>query len=384
MRLQLRMGLLSAALAASPAGARAEWGAGVDARTSLYQDTDRTTISTTVVGARVSPNDRWTISGHYLADVITSASVDVVTSATAKGQCSVMVPSPASCPPQPFHETRNEGAASVAYADGTRTASVGYVHSIENDWRSHSVSAGYSNDLLQHQLTLGLSGSFTTNDVWRAHEDPSHPFHRKLDQGSASFDVGIVGSKRDLVTLDYTFMFLRGYQASPYRFVFYTDPALSSQPIGAPETDPDTRTRHALAVRWVHHAFSDTVIKLHARGYVDDWGVASGTAGAEYVVGFGELELGASLRGYAQKGAAFYQDGYDVRRRYMTADRELSTFIDAFGSLRFGWARTRRLGVLEALHAELKATGFAFKFFDFSRLPARQGIIAELALGGAI
>jgi hypothetical protein len=384
MRVQLRVGLLSAALAASPSGARAQWSGGVDARTSLYQDTDRTTIFTTIASAHVSPKDVWTVSGHYLADVITSASVDVVTSATSRGRCGTTVPAPASCPPEPFHETRHEGAGSVAYADGTRTASLGYVYSIENDWRSHSFSAGYSNDLLRHRLTLGLSGSFTLNDVWRAHEDPSHPFHRQLDQASASFDASIVGSKRDLVTLDYTFMLLRGYQASPYRFVFYTDPALSAQPIGAPETDPDTRMRHALAVRWAHHAFSDTVLKLHARGYVDDWGVASGTAGAEYAVGFGDLELGASLRGYAQKGASFYQDGYDVRRRYMTADRELSTFVDGFGSLHFGWARTRRLGAFQALHTELKATGFAFKFFDFSRLPTRQGIIVELGLGGEL
>jgi hypothetical protein len=383
MRVQLRVAL-ACALAAAPSTARADWGGGVDARSSLYQDTDRTTISTTIVGGRISPNDRFSISGHYLVDVITSASVDVVTSATSRGRCSVAVPAPASCPPEPFHETRHEGAGSVAYADGTHTATLGYVYSIENDWRSHSFAGGYSNDFLHHQLTLGLSGSFTLNDVWRAHEDPSHPFHRTLDQGSGSFDVGIVGSKRDLVTLDYTFMLLRGYQASPYRFVFYKDSALASQPIGAPETDPDLRVRHAVALRWAHHAFSDTVIKLHARGYVDDWGVVSGTAGAEYVVGFGDLELGASLRGYAQRGASFYQDEYDTRRRYMTADRELSTFIDAFGGLRFGWARTRRLGVFEALHAELKATGFAFRFFDFSRLPTRQGIIAELALGGAL
>src|SRR5262249_23146094 len=102
MRGQLRGGLLAAALASSPSGPRARWGAGVDARTSLYQDTDRTTISTTIVGARISPNDRWSLSGHYLADIITSASVDVVTSATAKGRCGVMAPAPASCPPEPF------------------------------------------------------------------------------------------------------------------------------------------------------------------------------------------------------------------------------------------------------------------------------------------
>lgn len=387
MRVQLKPSAFALATLAWTTTASADWSGGLDARSSVYADSDHTTVFTTIAAARVAPNDRITVSGHYLADVITSASVDVVTSATSHAQCTVMLPSQPSCPQQPFHEVRHEGAASLAYADGTRTASIGYVYSIEADWRSHTVSAGYSNDFIHHQLTLGLSGSFTTNDVWRSHEDPSHPFHRKLNQFAISVDAGIVGSKRDLVTLDYTFMYLNGFQASPYRFVFFLDPTTvpsAPQPIGAPENDPTVRIRHAAAVRWAHHAFTDTVIKTHLRGYVDDWGVLSITGGADYTVGFGEFELGAFVRGYAQKGAKFYQDTYDTRRLYMTADRELSPFVDGFGGLRVGWQRTRRLGFLEELHAELKGTGFLFKFFDFHRLPQREGGIAEIALGGSI
>lgn len=367
--MQLRVAAAIAGLVAIlPSAARADWSGGLDARTALYQDTDRTTISTTVVNARVSPRNTVTVSGHYLADVITSASIDVVTAATAR-------------PAVPFHEVRHEGVGGLVYADGTRTAAVGYVYSVENDWRSHTVSAGYANDLVNHQLTLGLSGSFTTNDVGRA-DDPN--FHRALKQGSFSLDAGIVGTKRDLVTIDYTFMVLSGYQASPYRFVFFNDPSVPGQLLGNPEQDPDTRIRHAATVRWNHHAFKDTAIKSHLRGYLDGWGVMSVTAGTEVVVGFGELELGAFVRGYAQRRATFYQDVYDARRRYMTADRELSSFVDGFGGLRFAWQRGRRLGVFEALRAEIKATGFAFKFFDFSRLPSREGIIGELALGASI
>jgi hypothetical protein len=369
MRLQLKLAAaVTSGFILLPSPARADWSGGVDARTALYQDTDRTTISTTVVNARVSPRDVVTFSGHYLADIITSASIDVVTAATTR-------------PAVPFHETRHEGAGGFVYADGTRTVTVGYVYSVEHDWRSHTVSAGYANDFVNHQLSLGVSGSFTTNDVGRA-DDPN--FHRALRQGSFSLDAGIVGTKRDLVTIDYTFMVLKGYQASPYRFVFFSDPSAPGQLVGNPEQDPDTRIRHAGTVRWNHHAFKDTAVKSHLRGYLDGWGVVSVTAGTEVVVGFGELELGAFVRGYAQKHATFYQDVYDTRRLYMTADRELSSFIDAFGGLRGGWQRTRRLGVFEDLHAELKATGFAFKFLDFARLPQREGVIGELALGGSI
>ncbi|MFT3770039.1 MAG: DUF3570 domain-containing protein [Minicystis sp.] len=399
MRLQLTRTAVTCGLALTvltgALPARAEWSGGVDGRSSIYQDTDRTTIWTTIVGAHVSPKDVITFNGHYLADIITSASIDVLSSATTRAQC--LTPSPSTpidqCKQQPFHETRHEGAGSFVYADGSNTATLGYVYSKENDWRSHSFSASYARDLLNKQLTLGIGGSFTTNDVWRSHDES---FRRSLNQGSVSLNAGIVGSKRDFISLDYTLMYLRGYQASPYRSVAYGCPAphtrddwfscglVDAMGQHPPETVPDQRIRHAVAVRWNRHVFQDTVFKTHLRGYVDSWGVLSATAGTEYVVGFGDLELGVFVRGYAQKGATFWQDIYDQKRKYMTADRELSPFIDGFGGIRFGYLRDRRLAFFESLHAEVKVTGFAFKFLDFVRLPHREGIVGEIALGASL
>jgi uncharacterized protein DUF3570 len=363
--------------------AQAQWAASVDGRTSLYHDSDRTTISTTAVAARISPFERLAINGRYLADIITSASVDVVTAAT----------------PHPFHDTRHEGTGSVSYQDGTRTASVGYIYSVENDWRAHTGTAGFSSDFFNHRLTVGIGGGYTTNDIFRSGKDSFHPdveennsFHRKMKQGNASLDVGLVATRRDLLTFDYTFVYVSGFQASPYRFVPVTFAAFSGFPGYDEERDPETRVRHAASVRWNHHAFKDTAIKSHLRGYADDWGLLSITGGVEYVVGFNlgkgpatpssDFELGVFARGYAQNSAAFYQAVYDQRRRYMTADRELSSLIDAFGGLRLAWAR--RVGVFDELRAEAKGTGFVFHYFDFPRLEGRTGLIGEIALGGSI
>lgn len=397
MRLQLApaVALAIGATLAIPLSASADWSGGVDARSSLYQDTDRTTIWTTIANGRVSPTDVLTFNGHYLADIISSASVDVVSAATTRAQCAVTLPTTIAdkCAQNPFHETRHEGAGSVAYADGTNTATLGYTYSKENDWRSHSVSAAYSRELVNKQLTLGLGGSYTNNAVFRSRDDN---FRQRLDQLSVSINAGIVGTKRDFITLDYTFMFLTGFQASPYRAVKYGCGAPTNFadwmacPTGELEGDqdhslsPERRLRHALAVRWNHHLFRDTAIKSHLRGYFDSWGVLSATAGTEYVVGFGDFEIGAFVRGYAQKGATFWKDVYPERMRYMTADRELSPFIDGFGGLRLAYLRERRLGFFEGLRAEVKATGFAFKFLDFARLPHREGIIGEIALGASL
>src|SRR5262245_41753887 len=101
MRLQLRdlLWLVPVALGAAVRPAHADWRFGLDGRTSIYADSDRTFISTTVASGSVSPIEVLSFKGHYLADIITSASVDVVSSATKN----------------PFHETRHEGAGSVSY-----------------------------------------------------------------------------------------------------------------------------------------------------------------------------------------------------------------------------------------------------------------------------
>lgn len=335
-----------------------------DARSSIYQDTDHTFISTTAVAASVKPVDFLSFRGRYIADVVTSASVDVVSAATGA-----------------FDELRHEGLGSVAYKDSNQTASLTYVYSTEHDWSSHSGSASYSRDFAAHQVTVGLGGSFTANDVGRS-DDPN--FHRSLLQGSASATVGLVATKRDLVNFDYTFVYLNGYQASPYRFVRISDASVTIPGIyvAGPEAPPERRARHALAARWNHAVGTDSALKSHIRGYLDDWGIRSVTAGTEFVVGLGAFDLGMFVRGYAQSKVAFYQPIYDRPRRYMTSDRELATFVDAFGGLRLAFGK--KVGFLEELRAEAKVTGFAFHFFDFPRLTNRYGIIGEIAIGATL
>jgi hypothetical protein len=270
---------------------------------------------------------------------------------------------------------------SVSYHDGTRTAGLSYVYSTEHDWTSHSVSGSYSQDFLAHQVTVGFGGSFTANDVGRSGD---LNFHRSLLQGSASATLGLVATKRDLFNFDYTLVYLNGYQASPYRFVRITDPNVTIPGIwvAAPEAPPERRGRHALAARWNHAVGKDSAFKSHIRGYMDDWGIKSVTAGTEFVLGLGNFDLGMFVRGYAQTKVDFYQPVYDRPRKYMTSDREAATFVDGFGGLRLAFSK--KVGVFEEIRAEAKATGFAFHFFDFPRLTNRFGVIAEIAIGATL
>jgi len=331
----------------------------VDERAAVYQDSDHTTVVTNNVSARATPGKHVGVDARYLVDVITSASVDVISAATTR-----------------FNEVRHEAQGGVDYHDDWRKLTASYVFSTENDWTSHTGNVGFTQDFAKHQVTLHLGGTVVSNDVGRSGD---MTFHRSLFVTGGTAGLSFVTSPRDLVDASYTLAYSDGYQASPYRFV-----SVDGAPIamGAPENVPNVRARHAVTLRWNHHAFKDTAFRSHVRAYWDDWGVNSITAGTEYVVGLGrEWELGAFVRGYAQTHAWFYAPSYSQMETYMTADRELSTFIDGFAGLRAGWHQERAGKTFQDLRFDVRASAFDFEFFDFPRLRERTGVLGEIAFG---
>ena len=191
-------------------------------RAPAYQDSDHTTISTSTIAARALIKDRVEITGRYLIDVVSSASVDVVTAATTAA----------------FRENRHEATGGVGYRDGTNSASAGYVFSRENDWQSHTIELGGSRDILQHNLTIGFGASLIFNDIWRSGDNN---FKRSLNVYGGSLSVAGTPSRRDVVSLTYSLSYLSGYQASPYRYVLFNDEQGFRQAV--PESAPGTRQR---------------------------------------------------------------------------------------------------------------------------------------------
>lgn len=352
MRLQL-IALCAAATAhAEPEGETAT----IVVRESGYVDNDHTAISTSAIAVRGKPTEELVVSAHYLADAVSSASVDVVSAATKR-----------------WSELRSEAQGGLAYVGDATTLSLDYIYSHENDWDSHTVGIGASRDFFHHNLTLGAGASYVDNRVGRANDES---FHERLRTGALSLRAVWVWTQNDIAQAEYDLGRADGYQASPYRYAYVADP--SGVPLGFPEMVPDARTRHSLTLRWNHHVLADAALRSHVRGYVDDWGLASITAGSEFVVGVEPFELAANVRVYAQQHAAFYQDVYDMPRMYMTADRELSTFQDVFAGVRARWQNGNALSIDASL------TGFAFRFPEFARLPSRLGLIAALGLVWAI
>jgi uncharacterized protein DUF3570 len=349
----VRLQLIFVAVAASAAHADPEGDtATVVARTSGYLDNDHTAISTSTVAVRAKPKDELVVSAHYVADAVSSASVDVVSAATKR-----------------WTELRSEVQGGLAYVGSALTVSADYIFSHENDWDSHTVSLAVSRDFFHHNLTLGVGGSYVDNRVGRA-DDMN--FHETMRVGAGSLRAVWVATKTDIFQASYDLGRANGYQASPYRYAFVADS--TGVPIGHPENVPELRTRHSATLRWNHHLLEDAALRSHARVYVDDWGVRSLTAGSEFVVGLEPWELAASVRVYAQQHAEFYQDLYDQPRVFMTADRELSTFQDVFAGVRARWSHE------DTLAFDASLTGFAFRFPEFARLPSRLGLVAAIGV----
>jgi hypothetical protein len=320
-------------------------GAG-DAKASLamYADSDKTTVVTSVVDGTVRLPVPVTVSAHALVDAVSSASVDVVSAATPR-----------------FTENRVELGTTAQLGLGSGTdATIGYTHSGENDWQSNAIELGLSRELAHKNAKLTVGVGVTRNHVGRAH-DPS--FEQTLDVGGAQLGLAQVLGKKTLATVAYTLAHARGYQGSPYRFITTMDR------VAAPESPPEARTRHALTGRIMHVIGRANVVDAQYRLYLDDWGILSHTAEVAYTRELtDQLSLRLRVRGYRQHHAEFYRETYDLPMRYMTVDRELSTFWDAMGGIKLGWTGER-------WELEAKADTSVYRFEDYARLRGRVTIV---------
>jgi hypothetical protein len=359
VRLQLSVG--AALLVACGGASQRHDLASVDMRTAIYQDTNDTTVGTGTVAARGHPTDETTISGRYLLDVTTTASVDVVSAATHRWD-------------EPRHEIMGGGA----WSNGETGLNGAYVYSTENDWSSHTGTIGGTQDWGEHDYQLQWSASYVWNDVWRRNDQN---FRRQQQSATGTLALVVTPSPTDLVSIGYFFSWVGGYQESPYRYARFEGPIVSGPPYyTAAEEVPDDRFRHALTLRWNHLLQDGLALRSHARAYLDDWGIGSLTIGSEIRGRVDDTDLGFMLRAYGQLGASFWHDVYPVAQRYMSSDRELSPFVDLFGGPFLAY-RARQESSSE-LRFELRLTGFLFHFFEFARLTERYGVVAEVACGG--
>ena len=354
------------------------WSLGND--TLLYTDTDNVRVLTNQVAVGHDlGTEGASVSARGLVDVVSAASVDVVSHATAR-----------------FDEIRIEGDLAVAYPIGEVLPSLSYRISREPDYRSQGVGAGAELRLGTPDTVLGVHYTGTFDEVGRT-DTPDAQFSEPLASHSADVAITQNLSTKTLLRLVYTLTYQRGYMEKPYRFVpLFTRRDLAQaagdgtrlglatfdryrQSTRPAEEVPDDRVRHALASRLLTYiAPIDGSLRVDYRFYLDDWLVIGNTLEAALYQPLGErFRIESFLRAYYQTGASFWERTYLVNPgelpRYRTLDRKLSPY----------WAATlgtRAELVFETWSSYVEVSATETHFLDFLLLRDRFALVAQLGV----
>ncbi|HJS92552.1 MAG TPA: DUF3570 domain-containing protein, partial [Steroidobacteraceae bacterium] len=260
--------------------------------------------------------DHFAVNANYYQDMISSASIDVLLSAS------------------PYKETRTQKSIGAEYLHGKTTYSAGLINSVEPDYKANTAYYSISQDMFGDLTTVTLSYSRGWDEIFRDIKvngtivnDPT--FRQRADHRVYGLSISQILTRSLIGTLNYQFSSDQGYLASPYRLIRYADP---NNPVGyslAPQIYPGTRTMDALAASLKYYLPYRAALTGKYRFFSDSWGIVAHTLQLDYVQPIRHhWTLDGNIRYYRQGAASFYSDlfPYANYSNYMARDRELAAF----------------------------------------------------------
>lgn len=307
----------------------------VSAETFVYADDNHVDVVTPAVAGTIENTlAGWSIAGHYLVDVVTAASPDIVASASP-----------------PFRELRHDAAVVGTYRfplDVAVTASVSV--SSEPDYLSLSGGLRFSVDLRQKTITPFFGYAYRNDTVGRAGTSFA-VFHRDFQTHSLTGGMSIILNRTTLLTVQADGVLERGDQSKPYRYVPLFQVGTKNQlPTGANidlvnalrldarplEQLPLERDRYAATGR-IARRFDQATLRAEERLYLDTWGIKASTTDVRFMKDIGRrFVIWPHLRLHAQTGTNFWKRVYEVQPPEIgvvnippirTGDRELGPLI---------------------------------------------------------
>ena len=277
------------------------------------------------VGSAVS------VSANYYTDSISSASVDVVTTAS------------------PYSEYRREHSFSVDYLHHSTIMTLGYNNSEESDYTSNTASFGISQEMFGAMTTVSLSYSRSADEVRKTGDEQF-----KEDVKRQSYRLGItqVLSTNALMSLTWETISDQGFLNNPYRSVRYIDTINPKGYAFEPERYPGTRSSNTLAIRGIYYLPYRASLSAEYRYFSDSWGIQANNTELAYVHPLGERwTVDLKYRYYQQSAADFYSDIFSTQgyQNHLARDKELSTFNShtfsvgaSFAFLKENWSLLER------------------------------------------
>ena len=263
------------------------------------------------IGAKVS------VSANYYVDVVSSASIDVLASASR------------------YSEERKQQSVGVDYMFDRTSFNLGYTTSDENDYQAKTYSFGVSQTFFGDLTTLNFGFAFGQDVVGRNIKGvPDPSFELDKDRRSYRFNLSQILTKNLIAELSVE----SGTEAcidmeegetclnNPYRSYSYL---LNGTRALLPEKYPLTHNSDAVSLRAIYHLPYSASIRADYRGFSDSWGITATNTELRYIHDFKkDLLLELKYRVYSQTAADFYSDlfPYKDAQNFMARDKELSPF----------------------------------------------------------
>ena len=297
----------------SPSGAsEGDAAQGGELSSAIYvrTDTDQTQIISPQVHFRASLGASGTnVDIVYIADIWTSASVDIRTAAT-----------------KVVREQRDEIDVGFDRTRGTTVVGLGYRYSHEVDYTSHALSLSLKHEAFQRNTSFDARVFASSDKVSRSGDSE---FSKDLVSTGLWLGMSQVLGKRSLAQVSVESRLASGYMASPYRYVGVgaVGTCASQSSTCLPEVHPSVKARYAAVARWRFALTERLSTGLAYRFYYDNWKIQSHTVLADFAVQIlDELVFALGYRGYTQGSTFFYKPIYGTvdDGSYITRDRELS------------------------------------------------------------
>jgi hypothetical protein len=276
---------------------------------------------------RKSLLNKVSLFASYYADIVSNASIDVVTTAS------------------PYDETRKEYGVGLDYAVRDTLITVGASHSKEPDYIADAVSVDVTQEVFANMTSVSLGYTYGADDVGKKGEG----FFDRAKHWRYRVGLTQILTPRWLASANFEIVSDDGFLGSPYR---------AARVFGAavPERLPRTRSSRAVKLRAVGEVAPGWVVNGGYRYFWDNWDIGAHTFDLGVSRRFGEKWLvDGYLRAHRQEGALFYSDNASAETLYVTRNRQLSTFDATAVGAKASWTWLRVPGRYEVrLHGALE------------------------------
>lgn len=301
--------------------------------------------------------------GNYYVDMISSASIDVVTTAS------------------PYTEERKQWSLGMDYLRGNTTMRVNYTSSEESDFDAETVSFSVSQDMFGDLTTVTLSYALG-DDLVRRSDDAT--FERPLDRQIYGIGITQILTKNLISSLNIEAVTEEGYLNNPYRSVRYFDLGSATGYSFESELYPNTRTSNAVGLRLRYFLPYRAALEGEYRFFTDTWDIESHTGSLSYIHPWKDFTFTGKFRYHDQTGAHFYRDLFPGPQatNFRGRDKELSALTSYTFKLQAAyeflnddgndtWGFIKRAKVTASLNM------LSVDYHEFSDLTAQEVIGSE-------